>query len=278
MTDLLEQQLALLSDRLDLTAEQTLVNDVLARLPTTSGRRHGRTIKLAIAATVAALIALPASRQAIAGWLTFGNTRIERSPSTSLETTTPAQPADPTTISTTPTNSDATSTALDLGPGLSEVTAIEAAAQTGLPVPLLSGATRPTGIFSSSEAEVAQVLVAYPTSEQLPSAAVPGVGVLLATSSAIVETDTFGKFLDGATTIENTVVTTSNGDIVAAVWIAGAPHKYGALTADGQFVVDALRLATNTLLWIDDGVQYRLEANITREAALQLAASVIVAP
>lgn len=280
MTDLLEQQLALLSDRLDLPAPQSLVDDVLARLPTTNRRRHVRTMALGIAAAVAAMIAVPTSRQAIGGWLTFGNTRIERSPSTSaaIDPTTPSQPADVTTVSRPSTNSPATSTDLDLGPGLSEATALEAAAHTGLPVPLLSGVTTPIGIFVSAAPEVAQVLVAYPPSAQLPRAAVVGVGVLLATSSAIVETDAFGKFLGGGTTIENIEVTTSNGDVVDAVWIAGAPHQYGALTADGQFVIDALRLATNTLLWVDDGVQYRLEANITRDAARQLAASVTIAP
>ena len=50
------------------------------------------------------------------------------------------------------------------------------------------------------------------------------------------------------------------------VWIEGAPH--GLFLPGGE-----ARLAGNTLIWVRDGVTYRLEGDLTRARALALAGS-----
>jgi hypothetical protein len=62
---------------------------------------------------------------------------------------------------------------------------------------------------------------------------------------------------------------------VDAVWLAGEPHQFMFRTADGDEVWDTLRLATNTLLWNDDDVIFRLEADIDRDTATRIASSIV---
>ena len=53
-------------------------------------------------------------------------------------------------------------------------------------------------------------------------------------------------------------------DGYAAVWIEGPPH--GLYLPGGE-----ARLAGNVLIWVRDGVTFRLEGDLTRERALELA-------
>jgi hypothetical protein len=56
-------------------------------------------------------------------------------------------------------------------------------------------------------------------------------------------------------------------------WLEGAPHVFFYRDASGNIVNDTLRLAGNTLVWVQDGVTIRLEAQVTKERALQIAAT-----
>ena len=56
-------------------------------------------------------------------------------------------------------------------------------------------------------------------------------------------------------------------------WLEGAPHTVMFLDANGQIQEDSTRLAGNTLLWEEDGVSYRLEADLEMEEALKIARS-----
>lgn len=58
------------------------------------------------------------------------------------------------------------------------------------------------------------------------------------------------------------------------VWLEGEPHAVFYLDRNGQFVNGSLRLAGNTLVWEEGGVVYRIEANVTRERALEVAGTV----
>ena len=53
----------------------------------------------------------------------------------------------------------------------------------------------------------------------------------------------------------------------------GAEVLDKAIDPSGNIVSDTLRLAGNTLVWVQDGVTIRLEAQVTRDRALQLAAT-----
>lgn len=284
MTDVLEQQLIQLCNRVDVSRQHSLVSDVLTRLPRKQGRRRVRTLVVGFAVAAAGLIVVPGSRHAIAGWLTFGKTRIERSPAaTSMSEQTPTSNRSVITPGTGAVTGAVTGAAnerapFNLGPGLEQVTASEAKTRTGLAVPVLSDSPPPAAILVTSAPDLAQVLVVYGPSKDLGDTTITGVGGVLSTVGARAETATFGKFLGDGTTFENVQVTTSTGDVVAGVWIAGEPHRYGLLAPNGEFVVDTLRLATNTLLWVQADTQYRLEAHISRVEALTLAASVKLAP
>ena len=56
-------------------------------------------------------------------------------------------------------------------------------------------------------------------------------------------------------------------------WIAGAPHVLVLIDASGNPRYETLRLATNTLLLDVGGTVIRIEGNLTRAQALQIAAS-----
>lgn len=55
------------------------------------------------------------------------------------------------------------------------------------------------------------------------------------------------------------------------VWIAGRPHLLIFRDARGEVQDDTLRLAGNTLLWQHAGVLVRLEAQISKSAAVRIA-------
>ncbi|MEU0151360.1 hypothetical protein [Micromonospora fulviviridis] len=63
---------------------------------------------------------------------------------------------------------------------------------------------------------------------------------------------------------------TVDGDF--AVWIGG-PHELAYVDRAGVERVETARLAAATLIWEDAGVSYRLEGQLSRDAAVRIAAS-----
>ncbi|TDB70343.1 hypothetical protein [Micromonospora sp. KC723] len=57
-----------------------------------------------------------------------------------------------------------------------------------------------------------------------------------------------------------------------AIWIGG-PHPVSYVDRDGVVRTESARLAAATLVWEDAGVSYRLEGQLTRAEALEIAAS-----
>ena len=58
------------------------------------------------------------------------------------------------------------------------------------------------------------------------------------------------------------------------LWIAGRPHTFLYRNATGEVVADEFRLAGNVLLWERGGLTLRLEGDVTKERALEIAGSV----
>ena len=56
------------------------------------------------------------------------------------------------------------------------------------------------------------------------------------------------------------------------LYLSGKPHLVILLDPNGQAMGETVRLARNVLLWSEGGVAYRLEGELTRENALELAA------
>jgi hypothetical protein len=74
--------------------------------------------------------------------------------------------------------------------------------------------------------------------------------------------------LGQGTTIEDVTVNGHKG-----WWISGEPHEVFFADANGNFRGETLRLATNTLLIDDSGLVVRIEGDLTKTQALEMAAS-----
>jgi hypothetical protein len=95
-----------------------------------------------------------------------------------------------------------------------------------------------------------------------------GVSVLVTEARGSVNKDFFGKILGPGTTIDEVSVGGHSG-----FWIAGAPHEFFLVDANGNIRDETLRLATNTLLIDEGGTIVRIEGDLTKDQALQIAAS-----
>jgi len=291
MTTLLEDQLVALAGRLDV-ADERLVDDVLARLdeaadtlPFPSRRRRTLAVAgLIAAATLAAVFILPSPRRTVAHWFGIGSVRIDgpsitipppTSPAATPTPVTPTQvtptptPVTPTPVTPTPASFPPT---LDLG---APTSAADATARTGLPTPLPPTLGPPAGIYVVTPPESGQIVVIYAPSATLPASPVAGVGALVSTFPGEIEAGLFGKVGSAGTTVDAFAFTTDSGTTVDAIWLAGEPHRYVFIDATNQPVFDTLRLATSTLLWQVGDVTYRLEADISREAAVAIAQSIM---
>jgi hypothetical protein len=122
--------------------------------------------------------------------------------------------------------------------------------------------------FSIDPATRGRVDFVYRPRADLPRAGETGVGALVtqyrAPARVVIE-----KTIGGDTMAERLEV---DGD--PAIFISGAPHGFSYTGADGTWFEEQ-RLAGNTLLVErDDGVLLRLEADIPRDEAVRIAASV----
>jgi hypothetical protein len=181
------------------------------------------------------LVASPGVRARVADWLGIGAVRIER-----VEHLPDAGPAG----------------RLGLG---RRTTAAEARRATGLPAPAIRALGAPDAVYATrtGRAGAPSVSVAYVARRGLP-AATRGIGALLTVlpggDEAIVK-----KVAGSGTAVEFVDV-----DGAFGVFLSGEQHVVGPPN----------RLAGNTLIWVRDGVTYRLESALGRDAALRLARSV----
>lgn len=112
------------------------------------------------------------------------------------------------------------------------------------------------------------VSLVYPASDRLPASRYSGVGALLTQFRGTTERGLIdkGMLVDSAVT-----TTTVNGEL--AFWIDGAAHYFMYIDPAGDVQAVDYRLAGKVLLWEADGITYRLESELTREAALAIAES-----
>jgi hypothetical protein len=86
---------------------------------------------------------------------------------------------------------------------------------------------------------------------------------------ATVNEDVIFKKTAGNTNIEAVKIDGGRG-----YWLSGDPHEFTYLDANGDFRQEIVRLAGNTLLWERGPLTLRLEADINRSEALEIARSV----
>jgi len=95
-----------------------------------------------------------------------------------------------------------------------------------------------------------------------------GVAVLITEAIGEANSTFFGKIIGNGTTMEEVTVNGHQG-----YWISGKPHDFFFIDADGNTRDETLRLATNTLLIDDNGTVVRIEGDMTKSQALEIAAS-----
>jgi len=81
--------------------------------------------------------------------------------------------------------------------------------------------------------------------------------------------DTFFKKVEAGTEIQAVTVGGQPG-----FFLSGEPHVFGYLDAEGQFREETLRLVGNVLLWERNPLTLRLEGDLSRDEALEIARSV----
>jgi hypothetical protein len=92
--------------------------------------------------------------------------------------------------------------------------------------------------------------------------------VLVTEARGKVDEIYFHKMLGSDSTVEQVSVGGHPG-----YWISGHPHDFAFADANGNFYSDTLRLATNTLIYDNNGTIVRIEGDLTKAQALQIAAS-----
>ena len=206
----------------------------------------------AVILAAAALFAYQPSRDAIANWLNL-HTRIERVPVLSTPSPLPPGPL---------------GARLGLG-GYTTLAAASGAVKWHLLVPSSLG--QPDEVYFQNPADgppQGEVTLVYSARPGIPISAQTGVAVLVTEARGSVNTDFFGKSVGPDTTMDPVTVAGHQG-----YWFAGKPHVFVFIDAAGNPRYETSRLATNTLLIDEGGTIVRIEGDLTKDQALQIAAS-----
>ena len=252
--DLLEQQLQGLGGGLEWPRTPNLAPAIRNRI---AMRRQWFESRWGIAAAVAiailaALLAYPPSRDAIANWLNL-RTRIQNVPH--LSTPTP-QPPGP----------------IGRRLGLGDSTTLPAArAAVAWKVLLPSSLGEPDEVYLQPSADApagGEVTLVYAARPGIPASNLTGAAVLVTEVEGTITGDSFGKTLGEGAKIEEVSVAGNHG-----YWITGTPHIFYFIDSVGRVHYETLRLATNTLLINVGGTIVRVEGDMTKAQALKIAAS-----
>lgn len=261
----LEQRLSELGRRLDYPRGANLAAAVRRRIEAPAARQllwprplwprpvwpRRLVLAAAIAAVVlAALAAFPPSRNAIAGFLGLKGVIIQRVP------TAPSPGAGPT---------GSIAQRLDLG---SEVTLAQAQAAVSYHVLVPGSLGQPDHVYLVDPPSRQAVALVYLSRPGLPQSALTGVGLLLIEFPGKIDSAYIEKMVGPDATLESLRVNGQPG-----FWLSGAPHGLLYVDPQGNVRQDTLRLAGNTLVWNQAGLAVRIEAPVSKDQALGLAAS-----
>lgn len=251
----LEQRLTMLRDAIEWPATPAFAARVRARIAApVSVRRPWFQSRWALAAAalivvLAALVAYTPSREAIASWLNL-HTIITR-------------------VNQLPTPSPRPSGSIGERLGLGVPTTLDDAQRKvtwKIRVPASLGS--PDEVYFQSGPPEGEVSLVYKARTGVKPSGQTGVAVLITEVNGKVDANYFGKMLGPDTTLEEVTVNGHKG-----YWIAGKPHDFFFTDATGNFRNETMRLATNTLIFDDSGTIIRIEGDLTKSQALEIAAS-----
>jgi hypothetical protein len=112
------------------------------------------------------------------------------------------------------------------------------------------------------------VALVYGARQGIPVSNLTGTAVLVTEVRGKVTGDSFGKTLGEGATLEEIALAGHPG-----YWISGTPHVFFFIDEAGNVRYETLRLATNTLLIDEGGTIVRIEGDLTKAQALQIAGS-----
>jgi hypothetical protein len=254
----LEERLTQLGNELEWPATPQLVRAVSVRIqaPLRLVRPWYQTRWAAAAAAVllalAALIAFPPTRDTIARFLNL-HALITRT--SNLPTPSPLPPGP-------------LGTRLGLG-GKTTLGGARGAVKWKVLVPSSLG--QPDEVYQQGAPDgppQGEVTLVYATAPGIKPSGQTGVSVLVTEATGAVDANFFFKVLPPGTTLEEVTVNGHHG-----YWIAGQPHDFFLIDADGAVRNETLRLATNTLIIDYGGTVVRIEGDMSKQEALQIAAS-----
>ena len=113
-----------------------------------------------------------------------------------------------------------------------------------------------------------EVTLVYANRAGIKPSGQTGVSLLVTEARGTVDEQFFGKTVGPGTTVESVDVNGHRG-----WWISGQPHMFVFTDGNGNPYFDTLRLATNTLIIDDGGTIVRIEGDMTKAQALQIASS-----
>ncbi len=134
--------------------------------------------------------------------------------------------------------------------------------------PSVSRLGAPDDVYVERTAGMERVTLVYGPRPGMPPSRLAGVSALVVELRGTVDAQLFGKAAGPGTRVEPVSVNGATG-----YWLEGQPHLFFYRDASGSVRDETLRLAGNTLLWEQGGVTLRLEAEIGRDEALEIAAS-----
>jgi hypothetical protein len=135
-------------------------------------------------------------------------------------------------------------------------------------VPAAAELGAPDDVFIETVGTTDRLTLVYRQRPGIPVSAGAGVSALVVEARGTVDEALFAKATGPGTRIEPVNVNGGQG-----YWLEGAPHLFFYRDQNGNIVSDTLRLAGNTLVWVQDGVTIRLEAQVPKDQALQIAAT-----
>jgi hypothetical protein len=243
-----------------------------------SNARQVLAVAAAILLVVTAVLAVPRSRDAIADLLGIDGLRI-RSGEGPIPTSTSVPAMSSTASSTSTSAPTGSSSTVGIGGGFDAV-AVGRDLKLGSQVSMsdarnalpalreLNSAYGPPDAIYRGERPAGLVSFVWRARPDLPgSTFAPSVGLVVQQYRSSTGDIFPGKTVTPGSTVREIVVEGKKG-----YWIDGAPHSIAYFDAQGSYIEDTVRWASNALVWAANGVTHRIESSLTQEEAVALVA------